>query len=31
MQRKVFTDAERIKIVKLHIYEKRTMKSLAEE
>lgn len=31
MQRKVFTEAERIKIVRLHIDEKRTIKSLAEE
>lgn len=31
MQRKVFTEAERIKIARLHLDEKRTMKSLAEE
>ena len=31
MKREAFTDAERIKIIRLHIYEKRTMKSLAEE
>lgn len=31
MQRKVFTEPERIHIVRLHIDKKRTMKSLAAE
>ncbi|MBQ6313975.1 MAG: hypothetical protein IJI11_00055 [Mogibacterium sp.] len=31
MQRKVFTEAERTKIARLHFDEKRTMKSLAEK
>ena len=31
MQKKVFTEAERIKIVRLHLDENRTIKSLAEE
>lgn len=31
MQRKVFTEAERIKVARLHLDEKRTIKSLAEE
>ena len=31
MQRKVFTEAERIEIARLHLDKKRTIKSLAEE
>lgn len=31
MQRKAFTDADRIRIARLHLDEKRTLKSLAED